>query len=402
MICMKKPNRHIVILILSLSFIFCCSCTRPKPEARPPVTPTPSPPAAQMRLMESACPKSRVDLASSGRSPLAGPEKPELLWSFQAAGPIHCPPSLDLDGNLYFGGYDSAFYCITPAGSLRWKLKVSEWIDSAAALSSSGDIFVGCDDGNLLAISPLGQISWKYDLRAEISSSPAITDDGLILAGSEDGNLYALRPDGGVQFQFKAGKRILVSSPLVTPRGSIIFGSEDGFVYALSPKGELLWKFRGDDEVVFNSPPVLSPGGRIHFATPSKKIITLDPNGRKVGQVSLHEEVFEPMAADLDGSLVAVALDGVLVRLGPAGEMKWKRWIGEEPSGAPALDSLGRTYVPGRKRVYCYSREGKILWTFSVPGGKISTPGVIGPGKQLYIGTENGTMICIGNKPDKK
>jgi len=349
-----------------------------------------------LNLMGSAAPKYRVDLKNTGRSPEEGPEKPIILWKFKAGGKIVKPPVIDTKGNIYFGSNDSHFYAVTPSGKLIWKKKLDEWVDSTAAISSDGSIYVGCDDGNLVKFSAKGDILWKYDLRAEISSSPTIYR-GIIYVGSEDGYLYGLTPEGKIKLKFKAGGRILVSSPLITKEGDIVVGSEDYYIYAIKPDGKVRWKYKTKEEESFTSPPISAKDGTIYFATPDARIVWLDPNGKKSGDVKLHEEIFAPMALNSRDFLFAAALDGVLISV-KKDRVVWKSWIDRKISGGPVIDSKDKLYFCSKSALYIYEMNGKKIGALKIKGDKLLTSPVIGPGKKIYIGAESGNLYCISDE----
>ncbi len=365
-------------------------------------TPVPAEESALKKLvmMDSPAAKYRFDSASSGQSRLPGPEKMKILWEFSTGGAIQASGVIDQEGRFLVGSYDCNIYCISPDGEMIWKTSLPEWIDSTGILSSDGRFFVGCDDGNLVALDSRGNIQWKYDLRAEISSSPAITLEGFLVVGSEDGNLYAFDGLGRQMFSFRCPRRILVSSPLVTDKDHIIFGAEDHHLYCIDMRGKLIWKYRATDPVTFNSPPVLW-NNRVIFTTPNKDMICLEADsGEGLWKIKIHEEVFSPLSVDSQGRIYAVALDGLLTCHSPDGELLWKFWLGREKTRGPTVDSHGRVYVSAGGKLHCIDSGGNPASVMELDEGIFSTEPVVGPGNRIYMGTEDGRIICIGSEKE--
>ena len=61
-------------------------------------------------------------------------------------------PSIDLDGNIYFGGHDDYLYSVTSRGRLRWVFPAAGDFDASPVLRNDGTLLVGSDDGKLYAL----------------------------------------------------------------------------------------------------------------------------------------------------------------------------------------------------------------------------------------------------------
>lgn len=99
-----------------------------------------------------------------------------------------------LDGNLYAVGGDD--------GSLQWKFKTGDSIDSSPVVDVNQNIYVSSNDGNLYAVDKAGKEVFKYQTNnadpyvrghgfTYFSSSPIISN-GALYVGSSDGTFHAL------------------------------------------------------------------------------------------------------------------------------------------------------------------------------------------------------------------
>ena len=84
-------------------------------------------------------------------------------------------------------------YVGSQTGSLKWKFKTGNEIQSSPAISSDGTIYVGSMDDYLYALNPNGSLKWKFNTGYGIVSSPAIGSDGTVYVGSYDNYLYAIK-----------------------------------------------------------------------------------------------------------------------------------------------------------------------------------------------------------------
>ena len=123
-------------------------------------------------------------------------------------------------------------YVGSQTGSLKWKFKTENLIESSPAIGADGTVYVGSDDHCLYALNPNGRLKWKFKTGNDIHSSPAIGADGAVYVGSVDGYLYALNPDGSLKWKFKTGDRIF-SSPAIGSDGAVYVGSNDHYLYAI-------------------------------------------------------------------------------------------------------------------------------------------------------------------------
>ena len=105
-------------------------------------------------------------------------------------------------------------------GTLKWRYKTGNLIESSPAISEDGTIYVGSYDDYLYAINPDGTPKWRYQTGNNVESSPAIGSDGTVYVGSWDHYLYAIYSESqglsaGPWPKFHQNNRNTGSSPSV-------------------------------------------------------------------------------------------------------------------------------------------------------------------------------------------
>ena len=148
---------------------------------------------AQAQLADSPWPMFGQNLQHTGRSPYAGPEIPELKWSFLTGQHVGSP-AIGADGTIYVGSSDHRLYAITPDGTEKWDFLTGGGVGVGPAIETDGTIYFGSSgDSRLYAITPDGTEKWSFITGGDFISSLAIGADGTIYFGFEDPyELYAL------------------------------------------------------------------------------------------------------------------------------------------------------------------------------------------------------------------
>ena len=74
------------------------------------------------------------------------------LWSFTTGDGLSATPTVDADGNIYFGSFDDKFYVLDPSGNLKFEFTTGGNIWSSATIGSDGTVYFGSYDFNLYAM----------------------------------------------------------------------------------------------------------------------------------------------------------------------------------------------------------------------------------------------------------
>ncbi len=340
----------------------------------------------------------RGNPAMSGVAEAKLPDELHDRWSFKTRGEITSAPAVK-DGVVYVASLDKFLYALELAtGKEKWKVQLGAM--KAAPAIANGRVFVGDLDGKFYAVdAKTGEKIWTFQIEGEIT--------------------------GGANFH----------------KDNVLIGAHDSTLYCLSAaKGEKVWDFKIDGPV---NGAVAVVGDRTFVAGCDSILHVLDANtGKSVGQVDLGGQA---------GATAAVAGDSVYVGTmsNQVVEVNWKKpakgWTFEpkrrqQPfyASAAVTESLVITGSRDRK-VYALDRKtGKEKWSFVTEGMVDSSPVVVGnrvyvgclssgaefyvldlasgrkvqeltmdsavcgsaavAGDCLLVGTEKGTLYCLGAK----
>ena len=294
----------------------------------------------------SPWPTFRHDHRNSGRSPLPTPYHGDQPWHFQTAKGIFSTPVIDEQGVIYFGSADHNFYALQPDGSLKWKFKTGEVIDSAAALGAY-DPDLGCSpvtlisgDGRMLQLrsdrggDPDGLL-WAYqaELRPDVSfncwfeGNVAVGYDGTLYAGNTNFLYYAILPDGSLKWTYATGSNNW-SQAAFGDDGTIYWGSTDTFIRAVAPDGRERWRTRTLGFIAASA--AVGTDGTIYIGSFDSNLYALDPkNGRLRWKFPTGDHIYASAALgeDENGQTNAIYLastDGCCYALRPDGSLIWK------------------------------------------------------------------------------
>ncbi|MFO8050442.1 MAG: PQQ-binding-like beta-propeller repeat protein, partial [Thermoplasmatota archaeon] len=145
-----------------------------------------------------------------------------------SAAYIPSSPAL-YQGRVYFGAYDSTFYCLDAGtGERIWNTTMGSDVHSSPSVSQDR-VLVGCNDGLLYCLNRNnGSIIWNLDLGPDpLESSPVISGDRIAVTYTH-GLVVVSLDEGGILHSFLLGNSAEVS-PSVNS-GRILFGDNDGYL----------------------------------------------------------------------------------------------------------------------------------------------------------------------------
>lgn len=295
----------------------------------------------------------------------------DLLWSYQAGGPIFSSPVVQAH-TVYFASIDNYIYAaVDSTGEIKWRCKLGSWIEATPAVAN-GLVYVGCMDHKIYAIDiETGDIVWEYKTTSWIESSPLVVNDAIYIGGT-DHLFYCLDAlSGEKKWTFSAAKDIY-SSPAFF-EGMIYFGSDDGCLYAIDTNGQLVWKYDTGGYSIYASPSV---GDSIVV------VGTID-NGVKAGRTqnkigSLHNEI--------------LGLDAF------TGKVKWK--VPAEAFGlmhaSPAV-AYGKVFYPtDQAHLRAIDlKDGHIHWETVVPDSSMIWASPAVAAGVVYVTTYQGNLYLF-------
>jgi len=200
---------------------------------------------------------------------------PEWYFGERSPGPERDPTSSvtidDRLGRLYFGAScnfgDHRFLALNREGQLIWAFEAGGPIMASAAIGDDGTIYFGSFDNKLYALDPDGNMKWSFATGGSICNSPIIGWDHTIYAGSNDDYFYALNPDGKMKWSYPvhgiSASYYSVWSAVVDINNNLYFGSDDGYFYSLTPDGTERWKFHTGCRI---HRPAIGQDGTIYLA----------------------------------------------------------------------------------------------------------------------------------------
>jgi outer membrane protein assembly factor BamB len=380
---------------------------------------------------DSPWPTFRRDLRNSGRSPIRGEYHGERPWAFQTGKGVFSTPVIDDRGTIYIGSGDHYFYALNPDGSLKWKYKTGEVIDSAAALGTVDSIigvpaitFLSCD-GCMYHFhldevpNRADRLTWKFEaeVRPEFSfnrwfeGNVAIGPDGTLYAGNTNFMYYAINPDGSLKWTYPTGSNCW-SQAAFGEDGTIYWGSLDTFVRAVSPEGVERWRRRTLGFIAASA--AVGSDGTIYIGSFDSNLYALEPRKGKVKwKHPTQDHIYSSAALGADelGNTTAIyfgSADGCMYALSPVGSLVWKYDAGAPIRSSPVIglspDGQEIVYFGcGDGRLYALNgSDGSLRWAYDTTpdepelGDRNDLNGSPALGMTgIYIGGEHGLITYV-------
>jgi outer membrane protein assembly factor BamB len=385
----------------------------------------------------SPWPSMRRDRRNTGAAPIRARYRDGARpWSFKTGKGIFSTPVIDGEDTAYFGSADRRFYAIGRDGSLRWKLRTGEIIDSAAtlgardALAGSPTVTFGSADEYIYrlreprrrSLSRRERIVWRFRTEKPPQGGQIVNwwegnvvtgPDGTLYAGNTGGGLYAIGPDGRERWSFPTGNAVW-SAAAIDDDGRIFFGSVDAFLYGIDSGGGPLWSKL---TIGFNAASAAIGGdGTVYIGSFDGNLYALDPEtGAERWRFATRDHIYPSAAleetAGGDTAAVYVAsADGSIYKLDKQGNPLWRYDTGDPIRSSPVLGlppngEAGRILYVGSSngRLYAINtRDGSRRWSYdTTPRSRAlrdrnDLNGSPALGKRgVWIGGEHGLMTHV-------
>lgn len=354
------------------------------------------------QTMDSAWPMFMRDLHHTGLSPNAGPDNPDLLWSYTAAGAVQSCPVLDKDGNIYVGcgsmSGGTHFYSFDPYGNLRWSYVAADAFWSSPAISEDGVVYVGCWDWRVYAFDAgTGDTLWTFLTDNKVYAKPTIAPDGTIYVGSNDSLFYALNPDGSLRGSYHTGGWVYESSAAIDDDGHVYIGSYSDSLFCFDPDLNRIWaRYIGGNTA---ASPSIGSDGTIYIGSFDQNLYAFQPDGTLKWTYSTGGNVNSTTGMGEDGTLYTGSTDDKLHAVNPeTGDSIWTYLTGSNINTSPIIDANGTIYVGSSDdMLHAVNPDGTVKWTFLTGNNVVSTP-AIGDSKTLYFGSQDGNFYALGPK----
>ncbi|MBL8793347.1 MAG: PQQ-binding-like beta-propeller repeat protein [Planctomycetia bacterium] len=349
------------------------------------------------QVLAADWPTFRADALQTGVGQDKLPKKLETLWTFETKDAVEAAAAI-VNGVVYVGSYDEHLYALDLAtGKEKWKFKAGPI--KAAVGVRAGLVYVGNIDGDFFCVAAdTGKEKWRYKTEGEISSGANFAGDN-VLFGSGDEHLYCLGPDGKLVWKYKVPGGPVNGSPAVVGDRTFAAGCDSNLHVIDLKQGKQLAKVDLGGQVGASA---AVHGDRIYVGTmSSNQVLAID---WKKAEIAWQFEA--PKAANAFFASPAVTEQFVL-----AGSRDRRIWAIDRKTGKEAWSFLTDKHVNGSPvvvgdKVYGPSLDGK-LYVLDLAKGtllqdvKLGAPLSASPavgGGRLVIGTEKGTVYCLGKK----
>jgi outer membrane protein assembly factor BamB len=206
-----------------------------------------------------------------------------LKWTIML-GRCQTPPTIGTDGTIYVAALDSYLYAVNPNGTLKWKFKAGQELESTPALSADGlVVYSGSDDNNLYAINTAtGTLKWKYKASDDVNGAPAVDAAGNIYITTSNWNAWSINKNGKLNWKVPLRSHgstwaFNYSDPAIDEsNGTVYVGGFDG-LFAYSFAGALKWKYSTGARV--DAHPAVAADGLVYFTAANNTLYAVQPNG---------------------------------------------------------------------------------------------------------------------------
>lgn len=339
-----------------------------------------------------------------GVSGIVVPEKPELLWRYQAGGEVYNTPVSDGD-RIFFSGKKGTITAVDLKGSKLWEKsftrkknegdEVSVRFDAPLACGH-GMVFAGTRHGILHALDlKTGAEKWKYDTGGVLAGSPNFLDEQtVVVVDQSDGALHCMELESGKLLWKTAGVERCDGSPGIG-NGQVVFGSCAAALHVYGVNGKHLKDVEvgGDGQLAGG----VALAGKHAFAGArdgSLLCVDLEKGDVVWSSDESKEQTFSTPVAT--GKRVVYSSDNGLVYVvnQTDGELVWKFDTGGTPS-SPVV-AKDKVVVSADGVLYLLKlADGAKLWSQEV-SDEITSPGLIGG--MIVVGADDGTVSAFGAK----
>lgn len=340
---LEMSNRSRAVIVLMLGFVFCCGlygCKTRRKTVEQPVWRL----ETEWLVPQEALKEVGLERVWQSKLPIRRTEKLERL---------------ELFGDKLYGLTDQNFMvCLDTAGG---NVLFSKTIGAAGlpvvGLDTYEDELFSVIGGELVELDArsgqqLSSVRLGYDV-----SCPAGRNGPFFYVGAVDRRIHALRSEDKVQvFEASAQNESMVTA-IIADEKFVVFATDRGNCISIAPqRPRLIWKFKAEDAIIA---PIVRDKGAVYFACEDTNIYKLN------------------------------------IR---TGQFVWKYKAGGMLDRGPRLGrSLLYQYVRGKGLVAVDAFNGKPMWQLA-EGVELLTES----GDRAYIITENGNLVVMDNKKEKK
>lgn len=355
------------------------------------------------------------DRAHTRRSPYSVPASPVLRWAMNFGDAVLEEPVIGVDGAVYLRGLNIKAGCLEPDGTPRWTLSpLRETTRAALGLGADSTVYISGTSA-FYAVSPAGSVKWS--LAASNSTSPVPAADGSIIVltsgafNHSNPVIASLSPAGLVNWGAYPGGILQYgqNTAAIAVDGSIYAGSRADWLFAANADGTDKWKQPVNDGGASHDPYVpypttiaISESGVLYMGY-GLNFYAFGQDGTQLWVYPLDAPCVTDAAIGADGTIyfgksITVELDkNELVALHPDGTLYWEYYADScSFTGAPTVDASGAIYVGVTDSMLALEPDGTVRWRFDQPVGDVSGPS-IGADGTLYFGDAANYVYALGS-----
>jgi outer membrane protein assembly factor BamB len=348
-------------------------------------------------------PLHRGNATQTGVSTETLPEKLSILWEFKAKKSVESPAVI-ADGVVYIGSSDKSFYAIDlKTGAEKWHAELG--IMTAPAGVNGDRVYIGNSDGEFFCLErATGKKVWMFNdpdpkdkmgQTGEITAAPNFDGDNVLIP-THNSTLYCLDKTGKKVWDFKIEGPIY--GGVAVANGRTFLAGCDSLMHMLDVKtGQEL----GSVDLKGQSGAAAAVlGDFLYVGTMSNQVLAVNLKSLKIAwefEAPKRKQPFYASAAVDDDLVVIGSRDNKVWAIDrKTGKRKWDFLTDNKVDGSAVIDGE-RIFVGSYDgKLYVLDRSGKKLEDFNLDGAVLGSPAVADG--RLVIGTEKGTVYCLGAK----
>jgi len=327
------------------------------------------------------------------------PDQLEERWVFQTKvkDTIEGAPAV-VDGVVYIASMDRHLYAVDlKTGKEIWSVRLAPMKASPAV--RAGRIYVGDVEGKFYCLeAKTGQLVWSFETSGEIIAGANFHKE-RILIGSHDSTLYCLEADGKKAWELKIDGPVNGAAVVIGDR-TFVAGCDSNLHVVDVLTGKSLGMVDLGGQAAATAAVV---DDRVYVGTMSNTVIAVDWKKQKKAwefEAPKRQQPFYASAAVTDQLVIAGSRDKKVYAIDRAtGKERWNFLTEGSVDASPVV-------VGNRIYVGCLSDTGE-FYVLDLATGKeiqklefysaITGSVAVGP-DCLIVGTEKGTLHCLGKK----
>ena len=295
-----------------------------------------------------------------------------VIWRYGTTSKIICTPTIGCDGNIYFSNWkDSNAYCISPNGTLIWKLILGDYntgISPVFGLDNRIYIITSNNISSTIYVINNGVIESSHVIPCISGSTPAVTSDGTLYMSSLNHQLVVVNWDGSLRTTKMLGGYISdydANYIVDNTQCSVSVGSDDT-IYVLRGQNNYNNRFVLSSKVLTAFNPDTSVkwinylNNYLVSGTPTyyKNVLYITCN------LDRHEYL------KVNGTEVRSSGGRLLAVNATNGELLWSKYIASSGStlSSPLVNGDEIIYVASNNCVYAFNLSGEKIWEYAMTG----------------------------------